>query len=464
MKSRNLIVALIIAGFCFSSGLIISPLHAQTDPGPRPGPAAAGSFYPTLNSSEQNFFNQAQLRFQEVDSVSGGIGGEAGVGLGPTFNGNSCAQCHAQPTIGGASPGLLSPQKAVQNPQVALAALDGALNSVPSFITANGPVLEARFIRTSTGALDGGVHDLYTIAGRSDATGCTLAQPDFGSELAANNVIFRTPTPLFGLGLVEATPDANLQANLAATQAARAALKIGGVFNTSGNDGTITRFGWKAQNKSLLIFAGEAYNVEQGVSNENFPNERSAVPGCMFNGTPEDASNMLNQNVNSPNYGTALGTVSEMASDIVNFAAFARLAAPPAPATFTSSARNGAAEFNAIGCSLCHSPTLTTGTSIYTGMSNVAYNPYSDFALHDMGSGLADGIHQGAAGPNQFRTAPLWGLGQRLFFLHDGRTTDLIQAIEAHSSGGSEANLVIRKYKALKTSQVQDLLNFLRSL
>jgi CxxC motif-containing protein (DUF1111 family) len=463
MKCRNLIVVL-IAAFCFSPGLIISPLDAQTDPGPRPGPAAAGSFYPMLNANEQNFFNQAQLRFQEVDSVSGGITGEAGVGLGPTFNGNSCAQCHAQPTTGGASPGLLSPQKAVQNPQVALAALDGALNSVPSFITANGPVLEARFVRTSSGALDGGVHDLYTIAGRSDATGCTLGQPDFGSELAANNVIFRTPTPLFGLGLVEATPDANLQANLGATQAARAAFKIGGVFNTSGNDGTITRFGWKAQNKSLLIFAGEAYNVEQGVSNENFPNERSAVPGCVFNGSPEDASNMVNQNVNSPNFGMTVGTISEMASDVVNFAAFARLAAPPTPANFTSSARNGAAEFNAIGCNLCHSPTLTTGPSIYTGMSNVAYNPYSDFALHDLGSGLADGIHQGAAGPNQFRTAPLWGLGQRLFFLHDGRTSDLIQAIEAHSSSGSEANLVIRKYKALKTSQVQDLLNFLRSL
>ena len=178
--------------------------------------------------------------------------------------------------------------------------------------------------RLRAGALDGGVHDLYTIAGRSDASGCTLAQPDFATALSANNVIFRTPTPLFGLGLVEATPDANLQANLAATQSARAALKIGGVFNTSGNDGTITRFGWKAQNKSLMIFAGEAYNVEQGVSNENFPNERSAVAGCVFNGTPEDATNLLNQNASSPNWGTSLGTESEMSSDVVNFAAFAR--------------------------------------------------------------------------------------------------------------------------------------------
>ncbi len=461
MKVRDLAVPILCIAL---AAIAVPPVPAQNDPGPRPGPAAAGNYYPTLNANEQAFFSQAQLRFQEVDSVSGKIAGESGSGLGPTFNGNSCAQCHAQPAIGGASPGLLSPQNAIQNPQVALAALDGAFNSVPSFITANGPVLEARFIKTSSGAQDGGVHDLYTIAGRSDAQGCTLAQPDFATALSTNNVIFRTPTPLFGLGLVEATPDANLQANLVATQSARAALRIGGVFNTSGNDGTITRFGWKAQNKSLLIFVGEAYNVEQGVSNENFPNERSAVTGCVFNGSPEDSTNMLNQNASSPNYGTGLGTESEMASDIVNFAAFIRLSAPPAPAASTQSIQNGAADFNAIGCNLCHSPTLTTGTAIFTGMSNVAYHPYSDFALHDMGTGLADGIHQGSAGPNQFRTAPLWGLGQRLFFLHDGRTSDLIQAIHAHSSNGSEANMVIRKYDSLKPWQVQDLLNFLRSL
>jgi len=461
MKCRNLIAPVVCVAL---AAIAISPLHAQNDPGPRPGPAAAGSFYPTLNANEQAFFNQAQLRFQEVDSVSGGIAGESGSGLGPTFNGNSCAQCHAQPTIGGASPGLLSPQNAIQNPQVTLATLDSASNVVPSFITANGPVLEARFIKTPSGALDGGVHDLYTIAGRSDAPGCTLAQPDFATALSTNNVIFRTPTPLFGLGLVEATPDAALQANLAATQSARAALKIGGVFNTSGNDGTITRFGWKAQNKSLLIFAGEAYNVEQGVSNENFPNERSAVTGCVFNGSPEDSTNLLNQNASSSNFGSNVGTASEMSSDIVNFAAFIRLSAPATPAASTPSIQNGAAQFNAIGCNLCHSPTLTTGSSIFTGMSNVDYHPYSDFALHNMGTGLADGIHQGSAGPQQFRTAPLWGLGQRLFFLHDGRTSDLIQAIQSHSSNGSEASMVVHKFNTLNATQVQNLLNFLRSL
>jgi CxxC motif-containing protein (DUF1111 family) len=458
MKSHRLVMAACIA----FAALAISPLLAQTDPGPRTGPAAAGSFYPTLNSNEQSFFTQAQLRFQEVDSVSGTI--ESGSGLGPTFNGNSCAQCHAQPTIGGASPGLISPQIPIPNPQVALATLDGATNTVPSFITATGPVLEARFIKTSTGALDGGVHDLYTITGRTDAVGCSLAQPDFATAQSTNNVIFRTPTPLFGLGLVEATPDATLQANLAATATARAALKIGGVFNTSGNDGTITRFGWKAQNKSLLIFAGEAYNVEQGVTNENFPNERNMVPGCAFNGTPEDSTNLLNPNTLSINFGTNVGTESEMSSDVVNFAAFSRLSAPPTPVPPTTSTLNGATQFTTIGCNLCHSPALTTGPSIFTGMSNVTYNPYSDFALHVMGTGLTDNIKQGAAAGNQFRTAPLWGLGQRLFFLHDGRTSDLIEAIEAHSSSGSEANQVIHKYNMLSPSNAQDLLNFLRSL
>lgn len=188
------------------SAFVLAPftapvVHAQAkDPGLRAGAAGAGGFYPTLNANEQQFFSQALARFQEVDSVSGTIANENGVGLGPTFNGNSCAQCHAQPAIGGTSPGLTSPQKPVPNPQVALAKLDGGTNTVPSFITANGPVREARFVTTDGtnlySPLDGGVHELYTIQGRTDAPGCTLAQPNFAQQQAHGNVIFRIPTPL----------------------------------------------------------------------------------------------------------------------------------------------------------------------------------------------------------------------------------------------------------------------------
>jgi CxxC motif-containing protein (DUF1111 family) len=442
------------------------------DPGPRGGAAAAGSFFPSLNATEQAFFTSAKAVFQEVDSVSGGIEGEPGTGLGPTFNGNACSMCHAQPSVGGSSPGMNSPQSPIPNPQVALATLDGATNKVPSFITAGGPVREARFIS------DGGVHGLFTIQGRSDAVGCTMAQPDFATNLSKNNVIFRIPTPTFGLGLVEATPDATLQANLTAGRTANAKLGIGGYLNTIGNDGTVTRFGWKGQNKSLLIFSGEAYNVEQGVSNEVFPNERSATSGCVFNPSPEDSTPLSG---------------SETSSDATEFAAFMRLSAPPTPASLSSAAQTGQGLFTSIGCSGCHSTSLTTGSSKFTGMSSATYHPYSDFALHHMGTNLTDSIKQGTAGPDHFRTAPLWGLGQRLFFLHDGRTSDLGAAIEAHASNGascvdssgndlavgtntisllgllpqacaSEANAVINKYNALTATQQSDILAFLRSL
>ena len=475
----NLLNVSVYASSAFALGAVI--LSGQVDPGPRGGAPGAGSYYATLSANEQNMFAQALVRFQEIDSVSGSVAGEPGLGLGPTFNGNSCTMCHAQPAIGGSSPGLRSPQKSAPNPQVALAHLDGATNTVPSFITADGPVREARFVSANPGSsgapLDGGVHGLFTIQGRSDAPGCTLAQPDFAAQLNAHNVIFRIPTPLFGLGLVESTPDATLLANLAATESQRSALGITGRFNHSGNDGTITRFGWKAQNKSLLLFVGEAYNVEQGVSNELFPNERSAVTGCIFNGTPEDGTNLTNP----ANPASTTGTASEMSSDIVNFAAFIRMLAPAAATTATPSEQNGRSLFTTVGCSLCHSPTLTSGKATSASVNNITYHPYSDFALHHMGETLADGIVQAAAGPDEFRTAPLWGLGQRLFFLHDGRTSDLLGAIRAHASaaGGcmsrpgettsnttctSEANQVVQQFNALSSSQQQDIVNFLRSL
>jgi CxxC motif-containing protein (DUF1111 family) len=122
----------------------------------------------------------------------------------------------------------------------------------------------------------------------------------------------------------------------------------------------------------------------------------------------------------------------------------------------------GSAEFVAVGCAACHTPTLTTAaSSLDAAMSNVTFHPYSDFALHHMGSGLSDGITQGNAGPDQFRTAPLWGVGQRLFLLHDGRTSDLTVAIAAH---GGDASTVITNFNNLSKTDQQDIIFFLRSL
>ncbi len=435
---------------------------AAQDPGARTGTPGAGQPLSGLTADELQFFQDGQTRFVTVDSVSGTQPGFPNGGLGPGFNSNSCGSCHAQPATGGTSPSV--------NPQFAAATDYGATNSIPSFISIDGPVREARFpyLVNSNGTLsstpDGGVHDLFTITGREDAPGCSMAQPDFAQMLELNNIIFRIPTPVFGTGLIENIADATIYANMAANSSLKQSLGISGHPNTSGNDGTITKFGWKAQNKSLEVFAGEAYNVEIGVTNELFTNERGLPPAsCLFNPTPEDTINF-----------TASG--SAILSDVVAFAAFMRFLAPPAPSAqgipgnpSPQSIAAGQAIFTQIHCDMCHTPSMQTSPSAFTpALSNQTAALFSDLLVHHMGSGLADNVSQGSAGPDEFRTAPLWGLGQRLFFLHDGRATPsnggLLTAIQAHSSSDSEANAVISLFNQLSNQQKQELLDFLRTL
>lgn len=211
----------------------------------------------------------------------------------------------------------------------------------------------------------------------------------------------------------------------------------------------------------MPIFSGEAYNVEQGVSNELFQQERDETPGCLFNPTPEDHTSF------------APGPPKDVSADVIAFANFMRFLAPPTPVTSfgsvtAASIANGKALFESlsatgVGCALCHTPTLQTGISPVASLTNQMAGLYSDLLVHHMGA-LADDIVQGSASPDEFRTAPLWGVGQRLFFLHDGRTSDIVAAIQAHSSPGSEANASIAQFNALSATDKQDIVNFLRSL
>ena len=378
---------------------------AAKDPGARAASASPGAPLSSLSAEQLAYFQDGLSRFEAIDSVGGAIPGETDSGLGPTFNANSCGSCHAQPSAGGTSPST--------NPQIAAATANGATNSIPDFLSAGGPVREVRFpfLLNSNGALsrtpDGGVHDLFTIAGRTDAPGCNMTQPDFAQMQELGNLVFRMPTPLYGAGLIENIPDAAIYANMAANAPLKQSLGISGHPNISGNDGTVMRFGWKAQNKSVEIFAGEAYNVEMGVTNELFPQERSLPPAsCLFNPTPEDTTNF-------PASG------AEILSDIVAFSNFMRFLAPAAPSLQgipgnppAQSIANGQSLFNRVHCSLCHTPTLQTGASSFAaGLSNQSAALYSDLLVHHMGSGLADNISQGTAGPDEFRTAPLWGVG-----------------------------------------------------
>ena len=484
MKSTKLapvpaiLVVLLVPGVAF----------AQSDPGVQAGKrcvtvsgvtTCTGDALPSVKADDNPgilaFFLDGQKRFQDVESVSNSPTGNNG--LGPRFNSVSCVSCHAQPAVGGTG--------AAMNPQFAFAGSSVApRDTMPYFVTATGPTREARFPfffdqfgNANPNNPNGGVEDLFTVSGRSDAGTCSLSQPSFSAARAANNIIFRIPTPTFGAGLIENLDDSTLQKNRANNLNNN--FGISGDFNHSGNDGTITHFGWKAQNKSLHIFAGEAYNVEMGVSNLLFTQDRP-LPGEDGNGgtgstgLPSNCLNLSGGGYPEDNSNPAQTSNALVLDDVSAFANFMRTSAPPQPGGVVlngvqvsqASINNGASLFRAIGCATCHNPIVgTTQPSSTTGsLSNASVNAFSDIEIHHMGTGLADNVGQGGAGGDQFRTAPLWGLGQRIFLLHDGRTTSLLSAIQAHASNGSEATQVEDIFDSLSPSQQQDLLNFLRSL
>lgn len=533
-------VAAVPIGICAPGGGTVKfPPPLTTDPNcidisqppsTPPQPAAGGAGNVVGGGVLAGLWFESINVFEAVASVQGKVSGEPQVGLGPAFNSNSCFSCHQMPTVGGTSAGTVSIVQAngtiktftypnvptfTENPELVAAVDQGASNENPLFpapfgtapgfpdVPTNGPSIEVRVI---PGGGSGGfvvqpqsVAELFTIQGRTDATNCVLAQFPF-SSVGAGNISFRIPTPTFGLGLVEATPDAALELN--SPKQALAMGVQGGNFNRNGNDGTITRFGWKAQNKSLLIFAGEASNVEMGVSNELFPNEKTVASNSATGICPTNASPAGNQpedevlQVAVPNTTNTAVLASLISANTENNAVFMRLNAAPSQCdALHATVTNGAATCPAFvagdgipdgqllfentsadtqggaGCALCHSPILTSGLSQNTSLSGQQFHPFSDFALHNMGKALADGIQQGAATSEQFRTAPLWGLGQRLFFLHDGRAQDLATAIRDHCPGGTPASdpgnescESIQSFNGLTKQQQQDVLNFLRSL
>jgi len=478
--------------------------NAQTDPGVQA--ASRGTGASIIGANDPNgftaFFNDGLVRFQSVEGVANDPGGNNG--LGPRFNFNQCAGCHAQPAVGGSGPAV-NPQFTVvgncaSGVSVTAPAVVGAgqppaaqtqtiacnaTNATPSFITKHGPTREVRFPfffnangTADTNSPNGGVEDLFTVSGRQDgAQGCSLQQPSFAAAEAANNIIFRIPTPTFGAGLIENLDDSTLLSNTAANNNNN--FGIAGTLNHNGNDGTVTRFGWKAQNKSLHIFSGEAYNVEMGISNLLFTQDRplpgeeggggsglTGLPASCLNltgtGYPEDASNPNS----TPN--------AAVLDDVSAFSNFMRFLAPPPTGGVVLNGRPvsastiaaGEALFSSVGCATCHNPSpgKTQVSNLVPALSNAQVNAFSDIEIHHMGTGLADNVGQGGAGGDQFRTAPLWGLGQRIFLLHDGRTTSLLTAIDAHASNGSEANTVEQNFDNLSATQKQEVLDFLRSL
>jgi hypothetical protein len=417
--------ALIAVPLVVSAALRTRSQLTVHDPGIRGGPPDAGGPIPGLNSQETTTFNDGSTNFTTVFAVP--------QGLGPRFDENQCSSCHVQPAVGGSGPAAPA-----TNPLFNVYTLDGATNSMPSFETMTGPILVPRFpYMADLKTPDGTVHQLFTITGRSDASGCNIQQPNFSQAQSEGNLAYHQPLPTFGDGLLEFIENSALTANMS----------------------TVNRLGWKAQWRGLNLATGEELNVQQGVTNEYFPAELDQTTGCDFNPVPESATNF------NPNIAE-----DQFTGDPERMAIFMRFLAPPTPAQFNSHATNGQTQFSAVGCQLCHTVSFTTPSSPFTFMSQKTINPYSDLLLHHMGPCLADNVIAGMAQGDMFRTPPLWGAGKRMFFLHDGRTSDLLAAIQDHFCVGnsqypaSEANTVIDSFNALSPQNQQDLLYFLRDL
>jgi CxxC motif-containing protein (DUF1111 family) len=514
MRTPSIVSSLLAAGAISLACLAIvradrasaGDVERAKDPGVRAGPATSDPL-PSLTPNELQLFNLGKAEFAEAETVADG--------LGPAMNLDNCAGCHASPSVGGTS--------SAQNPQIGLAKFThGKAPALPSFVSPEGPVRVARFVKKPDGTPDGTVHPLLTVSYRPDGQSCLLQPPDFAKEMANHNVIFRIPTPVFGAGLIQQIPDSTILANQAANAASNKALGITGKPNrippievaytekTAKNDYPIGRFGWKAHNSSLLVAGAEAYSQEMGISNEMYRIDQGEGPTCPYvtNARDGEGADSLPPIDVVRRYRNTMGhryplTIDELrrrlaafaernppgrheladmndpelvdsASSVERFAIFMSFLAPPRPSSDSpggaASISRGKALFATSGCAACHTPSLETGNAREQVLRNRPVNLYSDLLLHDMGPGLADGIRQADAGPRDFRTAPLWGLGQRLYFLHDGRTSDLLVAIKSHQSGSreggdaSEANAVIDKFNALSEASKQDLLNFMRSL
>ncbi len=364
-------------------------------------PALFGDPFSGLSTTLLDLFDAGRDKFEQVRTIADG--------LGPVFNGTSCVACHLNPAVGG-----------------------------------DDNTVETRFGRISDGHFDPMVEFGGSLIQGSGAFGpCNAAGETVPAE--ATIVAGRKTQPVFGLGLVDAVPGkvflllAQVERNVSPATAGR----VNMVTNATTGRTAVGKFGWKAQIPSLKHFSAEAYLNEMGITNPFFPNENcpqgdcALIQACDPSTVPDDD-------------GSGVQALTD----------FMRLLAPPPRGAITRQVIAGKAVFLRIGCGNCHLPTLFTGPSPVKALNKVAFHPYSDFLLHDMGS-LGDGIEQGKAKGREMRTAPLWGLRVRTTFLHDGSEDTLEGAILAHEGQGRFSK---NRFNALGARDAENLIAFLKSL
>ena len=357
-----------------------------------------------LTPAQQSAFSSGRTEFNSAEEVD--------EGLGPVFNGRSCAECHNVPAAGGGS-----------------------------------ALVETRFGRTTNGQFDpmaefgGSLIQTFAVGPADGSTHQYLAET---VPAAATIRAGRRTTPLFGLGLVDAVPDIEfiVLAQLETLAHDGTAGRVHYVTNLSTNTQAVGKFGWKDQVPTLFQFSGDAYLNEMGITNPQFPDENCPNGDCS-----ELAYNPM-------------PGINDTGSGVQAFADFMTMLAPPPRGPITGDAIAGEFLFAAIGCGSCHTSTLITGANPTAALDRKVIHPYSDFLLHDMGP-LGDGIVQGHAGGHDMRTAPLWGLRMVTRYLHDGRATTLEQAVIAHDG---QARAARERFKRLEPADRARVIAFLKSL
>jgi CxxC motif-containing protein (DUF1111 family) len=402
--------AIVLSCFLFASTVLAQQTRRRAvgirPPAPVVPPPAAGAPLAGLSTAQTAAFNAGRGTFNRDET--------AATGLGPVFNQDSCGECHSVPAIGGGGNNNRNVTRIARR-------VNGGFDPLTAL---GGSLIQNRAI----GGRNGSLHNFVAERVPAEAT----------------IVVQRRTTPIFGLGLVDATPDADFIA-LAAAEAARGdgvAGRVNMTDNIRAGMKTVGKFGWKAQVPTLFQFAGDALLNEMGITNPDFPDESCPQGNCAelaFNPAPglNDTGNRV----------TALHNFMMM------------LAAPPRAAP-TADSVQGEQIFEAIGCAACHVSTLRTGSSAIAALDHQTYHPYSDFLLHDMGS-LGDGLEMASSSGAEARTEPLWGLRFVTRFLHDGRATTLEQAISAHDG---QARAARDRFSALAADAKAQLLAFLRTL
>jgi CxxC motif-containing protein (DUF1111 family) len=353
-------------------------------------------------------------------------------GLGPTYNDVGCVECHQSVDV-------------------------GAFGQQMEFRA--GHITNGAFVDAPGGQL---IHARGT-------------DSDIVEHISTAETVkaFRIVTSTLGDGFVEAIANATLENNVAAQPAGQRGVLTNVPVVEANNALRHGRFGWKAQQASLLSFAGDAYLNEMGITNkfDGFGGRSSNDPNA---GTTENPASTAEgvMNVTFPSPFDPVQDPEDDGGDVLAFADFmAATRAPGRQNPIPAAATRGDSLFTSVGCAVCHTRTFTTaapGTSINGGaftvpaaLGNKIIHPFSDFALHNIGTG--DGIVQnaGQGSANQMRTAPLWGIRARNRLMHEGLNITIFDSIQLHAGQATTAR---NNFNALTAGQRNDLIAFVLSL